>query len=166
MWWIKPSPPSAILVHQKRFTPNGYRVGVFLETLVCLLLSDQLLVLCYICLRLLSYSVDFFFFFRALWVSTLMSCWSAFQAAMALWGELINRVKEWWAKAMVTAWETSWTIPEIRPMQCPALGNKWQLAGALQVTESAKASVKQACDVVKGNLKVWGGCQDSEIGGY
>lgn len=112
------------------------------------------------------FSGFFFFFFRALWVSTLMSCWSAFQAAMALWGELINRVKEWWAKAMVTAWETSWTIPETRPMQSPALGYKWQLAGALQVMESSIASVKQACDAVKCNLKVWGGCQDSEIGGY
>ena len=163
--WIKPSPPSATLVHQKRFTPNGYQVGVFLETRVCLLLSDQLLVLCYICLRLLSYSVDFFFF-RALWVSTLMACWSAFQAAMALWGELINWMKEWWAKAMVTAWETSWTIREAGPKQSPALWYKWQLAGGLQVMESAKASVKRSCDVVNGNLKVWGGCRESEIGGY
>lgn len=107
-----------------------------------------------------------FFFFRALWVSTLMACWSAFQAAMALWGELINWMKEWWAKAMVTAWETSWTIREAGPKQSPALGYKWQLAGGLQVVESAKASVKWSYNVVNGNLKVWGGCQESEIGGY
>ena len=87
--WIKTSPPSGRLIYQKSLNPNDYQAGVFLETLVCLLsLSDPLLALC--CILVSGCWLIQWIFFRALWVSTLMACWSDFQAAMARWGELIN----------------------------------------------------------------------------
>lgn len=145
-------------VHQKGSLQMGIELVYFLETLVCLLLSDQLLVLCYICLRLLSYSIGFFFFFLELcgWAR-----WChADQPSRLPWlcmceGELINRVKEWYEPSDGNSLGNILDHPRD---QTNAMPSTWEQMTTCRSTSGdgiRQASVKQACDVVKGNLKVW-----------